>query len=289
MRNAGTPITLIVIGILGVVWYLGWVPDFDAITSIALIAGGIAILAMDGVTKHSVVLGPTLIAVGVAWRLHDHYRFRWTLLVSVLLIVIGGLMLLARSPENSGEAANNGLRLSQPQAARRSAIPVCAVRRGVVEVVARQPAQREHRQRRVCHRCGESVPSECDCARVCGRRPHGSEQREVERKRTGLRDLVPGVTRRGALRPSAGRVVAAASLAAVQCTPSRPQARIRLVSVQQHLCAERACKRTECLTERALPVSPASPSHEAGSAGDRPRAPPVRAPERRLHPCRPPL
>jgi len=98
MRNAGTPITLIVIGILGVVWYLGWVPDFDAITSIALIAGGVAILAMDGVTKHSVVLGPTLIAVGVAWWLHDHYRFRWTLLVSVLLIVIGGLMLLARSP-----------------------------------------------------------------------------------------------------------------------------------------------------------------------------------------------
>jgi hypothetical protein len=98
MRNAGAPITLIVIGFLGLVWYLGWVPDFDAITSIALIAGGIAILAMDGITKNSVVLGPTLIAVGVAWWLHDRYRLRWTLLVSVLLIVIGVLMLLARSP-----------------------------------------------------------------------------------------------------------------------------------------------------------------------------------------------
>jgi uncharacterized membrane protein YqjE len=99
MRNAGAPITLIIIGVLGVIWYLGWVPDFDAITSIALILGGIAILAMDGITKSSVVLGPTLIAVGIAWWLHDQYRLRWTLLVSVLLIVIGGLMLLARSPK----------------------------------------------------------------------------------------------------------------------------------------------------------------------------------------------
>lgn len=99
MRNAATPITLIVIGALGLVWYLGWVPDFDAITSIALIAGGIAIMAIDGITKNSVVLGPTLIAVGIAWWLHDQYRLRWTLLVSVLLIVIGALMLLARSPK----------------------------------------------------------------------------------------------------------------------------------------------------------------------------------------------
>jgi hypothetical protein len=98
MRNAATPITLIVVGLLGLVWYFGWFPDFDAITSIALIGGGIAIMAVDGITKQSVVLGPTLIAVGIAWWLHDQYRLRWTLLVSVLLIVIGGLMLLARSP-----------------------------------------------------------------------------------------------------------------------------------------------------------------------------------------------
>jgi hypothetical protein len=97
-RNAATPVTLIVFGVLGLVWYFGWFPDFDAITSIALIGGGIAILAMDGITKSSVVLGPTLIGIGVAWWLHDHYRLRWTLLISVLMILIGGLMLLARSP-----------------------------------------------------------------------------------------------------------------------------------------------------------------------------------------------
>jgi hypothetical protein len=99
MRNAATPITLIIVGALGLVWYFGWFPDFDSITSIALIAGGVAIIVMDGITKNSVVLGPTLIAVGIAWWAHDYYRFRWTLLVSVLLIVIGGLMLLARSPQ----------------------------------------------------------------------------------------------------------------------------------------------------------------------------------------------
>ncbi len=106
MRSAGAPITLIVLGILGLIWYLGWVPDFDAITSIALILGGIAILATDGITKSSVVLGPTLIAVGIAWWLHDRYRLRWTLLVSVLLILIGSLMLVARSsriPEKRGK------------------------------------------------------------------------------------------------------------------------------------------------------------------------------------------
>ena len=98
MRNAAMPITLIIVGVLGLIWYFGWLPDIDSITSIALIVGGIAILAMDGVTKSSVVLGPALIAVGIAWWLHDQYRMRWTLLVSVLLIVIGGLMLLARHP-----------------------------------------------------------------------------------------------------------------------------------------------------------------------------------------------
>ena len=98
MRNAATPITLIIIGILGLIWYFGWLPDFDSITALALVLGGVAILVMDGITKNSVVLGPTLIAVGIAWWLHDQYRMRWTLLVSALLIVIGALMLIARNP-----------------------------------------------------------------------------------------------------------------------------------------------------------------------------------------------
>ncbi len=98
MRNAALPVTLIVLGALGLVWYFGWFPDFDALTSIGFIAGGVLVLAMDGITKSSIVLGPTLIAVGIAWWLHDQQHLRLSLLVSVLLIVIGALMLVARSP-----------------------------------------------------------------------------------------------------------------------------------------------------------------------------------------------
>jgi hypothetical protein len=99
MRNAALPVTLIVVGVIGLVWYFGWFPDVDAITAIGFVAAGVLILVMDGVTKSSVVLGPTLIAIGVMWWVHDHYRTRWSLLIPILLILIGGLMLLARRPE----------------------------------------------------------------------------------------------------------------------------------------------------------------------------------------------
>jgi hypothetical protein len=98
MRNAALPVTLIVIGALGLIWYYGWFPDFDAITSIGFIAGGILVLVMDRVTKSSIVLGPTLIAIGLAWWAHDQHHVRFSLLVPLLLILIGVLMLVARSP-----------------------------------------------------------------------------------------------------------------------------------------------------------------------------------------------
>jgi membrane-bound ClpP family serine protease len=96
MRNAALPVTLIVVGIVGLVWYFGWFPDRDTVVAIGLIAAGVLVLAMDGFTKSSVVLGPTLITMGVMWWLHDQYRLRWSLLIPILLIVIGSLMLFAR-------------------------------------------------------------------------------------------------------------------------------------------------------------------------------------------------
>ena len=99
MRNAALPVTLIVLGVIGVVVYFGWLPDKDVITALGFVAAGVLILAMDGVTKSSVVLGPTLIAIGIMWWLHDQYRLRWSLLVPILLILIGALMLVARRPE----------------------------------------------------------------------------------------------------------------------------------------------------------------------------------------------
>jgi hypothetical protein len=98
MRNAGLPITLIVIGAIGVVWHFGWFPNVESITALALVAAGVLILVTDRITKSSVVLGPMLMAVGASIWLHDAYRLRWWLLISVLLIVLGLLMLIARDP-----------------------------------------------------------------------------------------------------------------------------------------------------------------------------------------------
>jgi hypothetical protein len=96
VRNAALPITLIVVGVLGVVWHFGWFPNVESVTALALVAAGVLILVTDRITKSSIVLGPMLIAVGASIWLHDTYRLRWWLLVSVLLILLGLLMLLAR-------------------------------------------------------------------------------------------------------------------------------------------------------------------------------------------------
>ena len=98
MHNAALPITLIIVGAIGVVWYFGWFPNVESITALALAAAGVLILATDRITKSSIVLGPMLIAVGGAIWLHDTYRLRWWLLMSVLLIIVGVLMLIARDP-----------------------------------------------------------------------------------------------------------------------------------------------------------------------------------------------
>lgn len=98
MRNAALPITLIVLGAVGLVWYYGWLPDVEALTALAFVAAGVLVMVMDRVTKSSIVLGPALIAIGAGIWLHDVYRVRWSLLVPLFLILLGGLMLLARNP-----------------------------------------------------------------------------------------------------------------------------------------------------------------------------------------------
>jgi len=98
MRDAGLPITLIVVGLLWLLWYQGWLPDKDWVVAIGFIAAGVGVLVVDGLTKNSVVMGPFLIAIGGAWIVHDRYRTSYALIVPVLLVVLGVLMLIARSP-----------------------------------------------------------------------------------------------------------------------------------------------------------------------------------------------
>ena len=98
MRDAGLPVTLIVVGLAWLAWRLGWFPDVDWIVAVALIAGGIAVMVFDGITKTSIVIGPFLIGVGLAWALHERYRIGWGVLVPVMLVWLGVLMLVARHP-----------------------------------------------------------------------------------------------------------------------------------------------------------------------------------------------
>jgi hypothetical protein len=98
MRNAALPVTLIVLGAAGLVWYYGWFPDVESLTALGFVAGGVLVLVMDRITKSSIVLGPALIAIGAGIWLHDAYRLRWSLLVPLFLILLGVLMLVSRNP-----------------------------------------------------------------------------------------------------------------------------------------------------------------------------------------------
>jgi len=96
MRNAGLPITLIVVGSAWLLWHFRLFPDIDWIIAAGLVLGGIAILYLDGITKNSIVSGPILISTGIAWALHDRWHVTWFVLMPMLLVLLGVLMLIAR-------------------------------------------------------------------------------------------------------------------------------------------------------------------------------------------------
>jgi len=98
MRDAGLPVTLIVVGLVWLAWQFRLFPDIDWVIAAGLVAGGIAVMIFDGVTKSSVVIGPFLMATGAAWALHELQRVEWKFLIPGLLVVLGTLMLVARRP-----------------------------------------------------------------------------------------------------------------------------------------------------------------------------------------------
>ena len=98
MRDASLPVTLIVVGLGWLLWEYRLFPDVDWIISLGFVVGGIAVLAIDRINKSSVVIGPFLIAIGIAWIIHDRYRTSYALIVPAMLVILGVLMLIARSP-----------------------------------------------------------------------------------------------------------------------------------------------------------------------------------------------
>ena len=97
MRDASLPVTLIVVGLGWLLWEFRLFPDVDWIISLAFVAAGAAVLAIDGINKNSVVVGPFLIAIGLAGLLHDRYGTHWRFIVPVMHVLLGALMLVARS------------------------------------------------------------------------------------------------------------------------------------------------------------------------------------------------
>ena len=71
MRDASLPVALIVVGLGWLLWEFRLFPDLDWIIALGFVIGGVLVLVLDGINKNSVVIGPFLVGIGVAWFLHD--------------------------------------------------------------------------------------------------------------------------------------------------------------------------------------------------------------------------
>ena len=97
MRDASLPVALIVVGLGWLLWEFRLFPDLDWIVALGFVLGGVLVLVLDGINKNSVVIGPFLVGIGVAWFLHDRYYLPWRVEIPGLLVLLGLLMLVARS------------------------------------------------------------------------------------------------------------------------------------------------------------------------------------------------
>jgi len=103
-KSAALPIALIC---LGVVWFLkstALLPNTTTLLSVLLAAAGCLLFIMDGLNKSTLVNCPLLIYAGLAIYLHDNQAVQLSHLLSLGMVLMGLLMLLARSnriPERS--------------------------------------------------------------------------------------------------------------------------------------------------------------------------------------------
>jgi hypothetical protein len=98
MKDSALPVILIVLGAAWLLNSLDWLPEVHWLWIIGLAGAGIAILALDGITKSSVVAGPLLILAGAMSFARQYYDLGWRFILPVMLIGAGVLMLVARLP-----------------------------------------------------------------------------------------------------------------------------------------------------------------------------------------------
>lgn len=98
MKDATLPIVLIAVGGLWLLHNLDWIPDTRWIAAWVLVIAGAAVLALEGLTKKSVIGGPLMIGLGVLWMLRLKHFIELDIVLPCALILLGALMLIARHP-----------------------------------------------------------------------------------------------------------------------------------------------------------------------------------------------
>lgn len=98
MREIVVPILLISLGGVWLLNNLNMLPDYYWFWTLGLIVAGIVLMAVEGITKSSIVAGPMLILVGVFSLLRQGFEVSWSIQLPILLMGLGVLLLIARLP-----------------------------------------------------------------------------------------------------------------------------------------------------------------------------------------------
>lgn len=97
MRNATFPLLLIIVGLI---WFLrstGLAPETSTLVALLLVIAGFALIVLDGFNKSTVVNAPLLVYAGAAVYLHYSYLWRISSLIALGMVLLGIMMLIARS------------------------------------------------------------------------------------------------------------------------------------------------------------------------------------------------
>ena len=99
MKHPSHVLPLVLI-IFGAVWFLSStdiLPTTATLLALALVLGGLALLLLDGINTQSIVHGPMLMYIGAAVYLRDQMFVAFAPLTALGMMLLGALMLLARS------------------------------------------------------------------------------------------------------------------------------------------------------------------------------------------------
>jgi hypothetical protein len=95
-KKLAVPILIIVVGVTWLLNVLNLMPGVDWMWTIGLAAVGLLTLAVGGLNKLTVVIGPLLLAASATSLLRQTGRLDLDREIPILIIVLGALMLAAQ-------------------------------------------------------------------------------------------------------------------------------------------------------------------------------------------------